>query len=117
MRLKYDHDQQADAIYIHLPRSESYACGKDLDDERRIDYAADDTPIGVELLCVSNGVSVSGLPNSEEIIKLYSIETASEATTIVFTNLTVEQTSAIFPQILTTGPSSILASLEIPKGG
>ena len=71
MELKYD--READAIYIYLT-SKSYSYGKDLDDERRIDYAADNTPIGVELLCVSNGVNVSRLTNSNEIIGLLEAE-------------------------------------------
>jgi uncharacterized protein YuzE len=75
------HDQQADAIYIYLS-SKPYAYGKDLDDERRIDYASDNSPIGVELLCVSKGVNVAGLPRVDEIaevlqakgIKIYAME-------------------------------------------
>ena len=67
MRMKYD--PEADAVYIYLSE-ESYAYGKDLDSERRIDYAADDTPIGIELLCVSKGVNPDDLPEQNRIIKL-----------------------------------------------
>ena len=67
--MKFKHDPQADAIYIYL-RDKPYAYGKDLDDERRIDYAADNTPIGVELLCVSKGVNLDSLPHVDEIAKL-----------------------------------------------
>ena len=42
------YDREADAIYISLAKA-PYAYGKDLDKERRIDYAADGTPIGVEI--------------------------------------------------------------------
>lgn len=74
-------DLKADAIYIYLS-SKPYAYGKDLDNERRIDYASDDTPLGIELLCVSKGVNVGGLPNADEIaellhrkgIKVYAME-------------------------------------------
>jgi len=64
MRVKYD--READAVYIYL-NSKPYAYGEDLDDQRRIDYASDNTPIGVELLCIGEGVNVEGLPNIEKI--------------------------------------------------
>ena len=64
MELK--HDKMADAIYIKLS-DKPYAYGRDLDDLRRVDYASYNTPIGVELLCVSEGVNLYGLPHKEEI--------------------------------------------------
>ena len=67
MELKYD--RIADAIYIKLSNM-PYAYGKDLDDLRRIDYDADGNPRGIELLCVSEGVDVIDLPNSEEIARM-----------------------------------------------
>ena len=36
--MEFKYDAQADAIYIYLS-DKPYAYGKDLDDERRIDYA------------------------------------------------------------------------------
>lgn len=47
-----------------------YSYGKDIDNERRIDYDADGEPIGVELLCVSNGVITDDLPHRSEIERL-----------------------------------------------
>lgn len=70
MRLEYD--KQADAIYIYLSDA-PYAYGKDLDNERRIDYAADGSPRGVELLCVSEGVNVSDFPYAQEIVKVLAV--------------------------------------------
>ena len=67
MKIKYD--PEADAVYIYL-RDAPYAYGEDLDNERRIDYAADDAPIGVELLCVSKGVNPEDLPEQNRIIEL-----------------------------------------------
>ena len=67
MRLELD--PQADAAYVWL-RELPYAFGEDLDHERRIDYAADRQPIGVELLNVSRGVNVSDLPRATEIEQL-----------------------------------------------
>ncbi len=64
MYIKYD--KQADAVYILLS-NKPYAYGKDLDNERRIDYDADGNPRGVELLCVSTGVIIDDLPNRVEI--------------------------------------------------
>ena len=67
--MRLEHDPDADAIYIHL-RDLHYAFGEDLDRERRIDYAADGQAIGVELLCVSQGVNVDDLPEKEAITRL-----------------------------------------------
>ena len=71
--MKFKHDKIADAIYISLS-NKTYAYGKDLDDERRVDYAADGTPIGVELLCVSRGVNLDGLPHVDEIAEAVEAE-------------------------------------------
>ena len=67
--MKLEYDKQADAIYIYLSDA-PYAYGKDLDNERRIDYGANGEPRGVELLCVSDGVNMHDLPQSEEISRL-----------------------------------------------
>lgn len=67
--MTHKYDREADAIYIYLAKA-PYAYGRDLDDERRVDYAADGTPIGVEITCVSTGVDVEDLPQSAEIAKL-----------------------------------------------
>ena len=64
MDIKYD--KRADAIYILLS-NKPYAYGKDLDNERRIDYDVNGNPRGVELLCVSTGVITDDLPNRVEI--------------------------------------------------
>lgn len=85
--MKFKHDVQADAAYIYL-NDAPYAYGKDLDTERRIDYASDNTPVGVELLSVSKGVNLDGLPRSDEVaevleakgIKIYVIERRSPVT-------------------------------------
>ena len=66
--MRINHDIQADALYIQLT-SEPYAYGRDLDEWRRIDYSADGFPVGIEILNVSEGVNVGGLPNSREVAK------------------------------------------------
>ena len=67
MRLDYDED--ADAVYIYLHEA-PYAFGEDLDSERRIDYAPDGKPIGIELLNVSHGVNLDGAPQREAVSPL-----------------------------------------------
>ena len=65
-RLKYEYDQEADAIYIYISDVQ-YAYGKDLDEDRRIDYDINGQPIGVELLSVSEGVIPDDLPCQNQI--------------------------------------------------
>ena len=92
--MKFKHDKQADAVYIYFS-DKQYAYGKDLDDERRIDYDPDDTPIGVELLCVSKGVNMNGIPRADEIanvleaegIKTYVIEQQPSTTEQGYSNV------------------------------
>ena len=67
MKIKYD--EKADAVYIYLSDA-PYAYGIELDNDRRIDYSADDIPIGVELLSVSKGVNPDDLPEQERIIEV-----------------------------------------------
>lgn len=64
MKMKYD--READAIYIRFS-DKPYAYGKDLDNERRIDYDIDGNVRGIELLCVSTGVITDDLPNRVEV--------------------------------------------------
>ena len=69
MILKCTYDRKADAVYVYLA-NKPYCYTKPLDNMRYIDYALDDTPIGVELLGVSNGVNTDDLPNSREITQV-----------------------------------------------
>ena len=71
--MKSKYDPEGDAIYIYLSEK-PYAYGTDLDDDRRIDYASDNTPIGVELLCVSDGVNLDSLPRIDEIAEVLEDE-------------------------------------------
>lgn len=67
--MPHEYDPDADAIYVYL-WEKPYAFGEDLDRERRIDYAVDRTPIGVEITCVSGGVNLRDLPDREQIARL-----------------------------------------------
>ncbi len=64
MRIEYD--KKADAIYIYLDNRPVDHTEK-LDDLRYIDYAQDNIPVGIELLCVSDGVITNDLPQRSKI--------------------------------------------------
>jgi len=96
MNLKYD--AEADAIYIYLSEK-PYAYGANLDDERRIDYASDSTPIGVELLCVSDGVNLDSLPRMDEIAEVLEISGIKSYTTQGYS-----VTEQVFDVILVASP-------------
>lgn len=64
--MQVTYDQEVEAIYIRL-RDLPYAYGEDLDDSRRVDFSADGTPIGVELLNVDLGVNLDNLPERSSI--------------------------------------------------
>ena len=59
-------DREADAVYVTLSDQPS-AFGEDIDHARRVDYAADGTPIGIESQCASDGVDPSHLPHVHEV--------------------------------------------------
>jgi len=60
------HDKKIDAIYIRFTEM-PYAYGRDLDEERRIDYDINGNVRGVELHCISMGVDLHDLPRTNEI--------------------------------------------------
>ncbi len=47
-----------------------YAYGKDLDDDRRVDYAANSEVVGIELLGMNEGVHTDDLPQRDAIIRV-----------------------------------------------
>ncbi len=59
-------DDKCDAVYVYFNDS-PVDHTKKLDDMRYIDYASDNTLIGIELLCVSDGVITDDLPHRAEI--------------------------------------------------
>lgn len=69
--MEVTHDKKIDAIYIQFTDM-PYAYGKDLDEERRIDYDINGNVRGVELHCISMGVDLHGLPQSNTIAKVLS---------------------------------------------
>ena len=66
MILRIEFNRNSDVVYVYFS-DESVAYTEKLDDMRYIDYTSDDIPIGVELLCVSDGVITDDLPNKPEI--------------------------------------------------
>ena len=72
MKLRVQYDRKADAVYAHLS-DKPYGYGENLDDARRIDYAEDGTPRGIELLYVSQGVDLSKLPHADELAEALSL--------------------------------------------
>lgn len=67
--MEYQYDPNTDCAYI-LINNLPHAYSKEVDETRFIDYAKDGTVIGVELLYVSSGVDVSGLPHQSQIAEL-----------------------------------------------
>ena len=67
--MNMEYDKKADAIYIYLS-DEPVDHTEKLDEARYIDYACDDTPVGIELLCVSEGVITNDLPQRAEVEEL-----------------------------------------------
>ncbi len=67
--MRLDDDESVNASYIEL-RDAPYAYGKVLDDDRSIDYGADDQPIGIELLNVHLGVNLDDIPERDAVARL-----------------------------------------------
>lgn len=64
--MKFSYDPEADAVYFAFDKRRiEYA--EELDDYRLLMIAADESVIGVELLYVSEGVDLRGLPHAAEI--------------------------------------------------
>ena len=65
--LRIQTDPSADAIYIQL-LDEPVGYTEELDENRVIDYTLNPgKPVGVDLLGVSGGVNVNGLPEADAI--------------------------------------------------
>ena len=91
--IKVVSDTRSDGIYTHLI-DESVAYTRELDLNRTVDYAADGTLVGIDLLEVSGGIDLSGLPGEESIIdgwvellsEDYSLENPSEIASYLKSN-------------------------------
>ena len=67
--MRLEHDPEADAVYIYLHEGK-VARSLPLDDCRAIDFDAEGQPRGVELLSVSHGADVRGLPEEAAVAAL-----------------------------------------------
>jgi len=68
--LHIESDPVADAIYFQLS-SEPIGYTKELDDNRLIDYTMNPgEPVGIDLLAVSEGVKLDGLPEVGTVKKV-----------------------------------------------
>lgn len=63
------HDSEIDAAYVYF-RKAAWDHMDIVDDCRNIDYGPDGEPNGVELLSVSDGVNLDGLPRRDVIERL-----------------------------------------------
>ncbi len=66
--MKTEYDRAADAAYFEFSSADPARQVK-LDDSRVIDYAADGSVVGVEILLPSRGVNLVGLPRAAEIAR------------------------------------------------
>ena len=68
--LHIESDPIVDAVYIQLI-SEPIGYTEELDDNRLVDYSINpEKPVGVDLLAVSGGVKLNGLPEVETVKKI-----------------------------------------------
>ena len=79
--LQVESDIKTDAIYIQL-MDEPIGYTKELDDNRLIDYSMNPgKPVGIDLLAVSEGVKLNGLPEVktvEQILKGLGVKAYTE---------------------------------------
>lgn len=66
--VELEYDKRADAIYVPMATTEWHH-QVNLDDRRILDYDKDGRLIGIELLGVSNGIDVEGLPERTLLAK------------------------------------------------
>ncbi len=66
MAVRITHDPEADAVYVVL-RDVTVAHTEELDSDRIVDYGADGQPRGIELLNVSMGVDLDGMPERDRV--------------------------------------------------
>ena len=66
MQVRYD--TEADAIYVSLREHDGQLRSRNAGDWRRVvDYDEAGEPVGVELLAVSTGLDLDGLPEADAI--------------------------------------------------
>jgi uncharacterized protein YuzE len=71
MLVEYDSD--ADAVYVALRTPRGTVETDFIDEARDVDYDADGNVVGVELLGVSQGIDLEGLPEAERIAQVLGL--------------------------------------------
>ena len=63
------YDQEVDALYVSFRTTQPGDAVRthQLDQRRRVDYDARDEPIGLEILDVTDGIDLDGVPRANEI--------------------------------------------------
>jgi uncharacterized protein YuzE len=64
-----EYDSEADAIYITLREPEGAVETEFVDEARYVDYDEAGNVVGIELLGVSQGIDLSGLPEAADLAK------------------------------------------------
>lgn len=70
--MSFEYDAETDALYVYLRREGAVAKTYPLDDSRLVDVDEKGQPVGVELLGVSRGIRLDGLPEPEALGRLLS---------------------------------------------
>lgn len=65
--VRADYDAEADAIYITFRKPEGAVETEFVDDARYVDYDEAGNMVGVEILGVSQGVDLTGLPEAKRL--------------------------------------------------
>jgi uncharacterized protein YuzE len=71
--MKMTYSPRADALYIYFGQHRRVEGSDELSSDqsiRVVDYSADGSVVGVEILGTKNGIDVTGLPRAEEIAGL-----------------------------------------------
>lgn len=68
--MRLEHSPSADAAYVYLT-DRKIVKTRELDSQRITDYDDDGEIVGIEFLTVSRGVDLSGLPQADQIARLF----------------------------------------------
>jgi len=67
--MKIEYNPTTDSLYVTLT-SNKVKYSRQLDKDRRIDYAEDGTPTGINIINVSKGINTDGLPREDDLKEL-----------------------------------------------
>jgi uncharacterized protein YuzE len=65
-----EYDPEADAIYVQFRKPVGKVETEFIDDARYVDYDEAENVIGVEILGVSQGIDLNGLPEADRIAEM-----------------------------------------------